>query len=274
MSEIIDNIDIVKVGTNVLVGKRADGSEHFKAGVMNDIGRQALGDNNVVIVSSGAITAGMMRTGMKKRPDKQDHMADLQRLASIGGPNLIAAWKQAIEWPSLGIGKFVGEVLLTKQELIGRGHREEREEALTVIHNMLSNRTVPVVNENDVIAHEEIAYGDNDTLAATLAARMAKDRKRFGKRIRLFLLSDVNGVYEDRQDSSSRIPVIADVALYRHLAEETDKENATGGMRTKFEAADIAKDAGLDMWIYNPADGHRERAVRMEIGTYFPASVR
>lgn len=262
MSEVIDNVDVVKVGTNVLVNKLVHGDERLNSQVFADIGRQAGGETNMVIVSSAAITAGMLATHTTMRPDKRTQMPELQRLASIGWRHILNEWDDAL------FRKTCGGLLLTKQEL---AHRHEREEALHVIHALLSHHEVPIVNENDAITHEEIAFGDNDTLAATLAAKIAKS-PLFGKNVRLFLLTDVGGVYKNINDPSTRVPMIGNIQANRHLAGEAGTGNGTGGMITKFDAAEIAQQAGVNMWIYNPAEGHRERAVRGEIGTYFPAA--
>ena len=262
MVKMLDHIDIIKVGTDVLVQEDRTGVRGLNQFAFRRVGRQLSGEGNNVLVTSAAIAAGMAVTRTKSRPDAASEMPELQRQASVGWLPIMSAWNQAIR------RKNIGSVLLTRQELDQEA--EERDEALRVIHTLLKHGEVPVINENDVIRHDEITFGDNDILAATLAACMARS-PLFGK-VRLFMMSSVNGVYEDVDDPRSRIPVIEDTASQRHLALETDSVNGTGGMISKFDAADIAGPAGVDIWILDPRSGsHRNRAVRGEIGTYFPA---
>lgn len=256
----IDNVDVLKVGTNLLMHHQGDG-EALNYDMFSRIAVQAFGEANVVIVSSAAITAGMAVTDTLVRPDKEAEMPELQRLASIGWRHVLNAWDASL------FRKTSGGLLLTRQDL---SHRRERQEALQVIHALLSHKDVPIVNENDAITHEEIAFGDNDRLAATLAASLAKSAL-FGSQVRLFLLSDVNGVYADRNNPASRIPVIANLEEYAHLAEGPDSDNGTGGMVTKFAAVAIAQAAGIDTWLYDPRLGKKQQALDLEIGTYFPA---
>ncbi len=107
---------------------------------------------------------------------------------------------------------------------------------------------MPIANENDAITHAEIAFGDNDTLAATYAAQIGASAL-FGKHIYLILLSDVYGVYRDKGDESTVIQTIDDIDEYQHLAGGSDSDNARGGMVTKFAAARIATKAGIPMRI-------------------------
>ena len=268
MEKIIDDVYVTKVGTNVLVNQNEDGSQSLNRSVLRSVGRQATVESNNVIVSSAAIAAGMIETGTMVRPDKRAKMPELQRLSSIGQRHILNAWGESIHHED------VGEVLLTRHTLdhnrAERHAEEERAEALKVIYTLLRHGEVPVVNENDAVTHDEISFGDNDILAATLAACMARS-SLFGN-VRLLLLSDVNGVYADKDDPGTRIPIIENTADYRDLAQESDSDNGTGGMVSKFDAADIAQAAGVDMWIFDPRNNaHRNQAMRGKIGTYFPA---
>jgi glutamate 5-kinase len=254
-----DRVDIDKVG-NLLVKRHEDGSESLDEAMFRSVAHMALSSTGRkrVIVSSAGITAGMIATGTKIRPDKNAEMVELQRLAGVGWLPLLQTWKETS-------GKNIGGMLLTKQDLEKNSVRQK--EVARVIHTMLGHGDLPVVNENDTVTHAEIAYGNNDPLAASLAAALMMH----GSDVRLFLLSDVNGVYADREDPTTRIPVIEDTAAYRHLALDTDSTLGSGGMVTKFDAADIAKAAGVDMWVFNPLDGEKTAALRGDIGTYFPA---
>ncbi len=259
MSRVVDRVDVDKVG-NLLIDRHRDGSESLNEAMFRRVAGMApsAAGRKRVLVSSAGITAGMIATGTRVRPDKRTDMPELQRLASVGWLPLLKTWEVATN-------KTIGGMLLTKQDL--ESSPERQREVSAVIHTMLDHGDQPVVNENDTVTHEEIAYGNNDPLAAILAASMLL----LGSDVRLFLLTNVNGVYADSQDPSTRIPVIEDTAAYRHLALDTDSELGTGGMLTKFDAADIAKAAGVDMWVFNPMDGEKADALRGDIGTYFPA---
>lgn len=270
-------VDILKVGGKILSYEGANGME-LNAITFQTVAEEiAHMDEDVALVTSAAIIGGMHATGTKERPDKHAEMPELQRLSSIGRRYVENAWSRAL------LGREIGGLSLTTRELDDEARREE---ALHVIQALFRHNETPVINENDAITHEEISFGSNDILAARLAARM-QESDLFGS-VRLFLLTDVNGVYDRRYtsaaaaysgdyydsplDPAKRIAVIEDTERYRHLAGGPDDDNTIGGMESKFQAADIAKDAGVDMWIYNPAYGRRSQAVKGEIGTYFPAS--
>jgi glutamate 5-kinase len=218
-------------------------------------------DFNVVLVSSGAITAGMVIKGMSERPNKTDDMSSLQYLSSIGWHHVLNAWSDVI-----GKDK-VGGLLLTNREL---GLNKERDEAMRVIYKYLKSGDTAIANENDAIAHDEIAFGDNDTLAAALTIQIANSTL-FGNNIRLILLSHVDGVYENPDDPNSVIiSRIENIEDYRHLAGDTSDPNGTGGMATKFNAAFVVNKHGIDMWV---ANGREEdviiRTLNGEVGTHF-----
>lgn len=265
--EVIDNVLILKVGTNTLIEKQADSSEKLDTASFERIGKQVLAlqeqGQHVIIVSSAAITAGMVEAGMSIRPQKATEMAKLQRLASIGWRHVLNEWDAALG------RSHIGELLLTKREL---AMDEERDEVLRVTHTLLSYGDVAIANENDAITHQEIAFGDNDTLAATFAAQIGRSIL-FGSNVRLMLLSDIDGVYADIEDAGSVIRRIDNIDEYAHLAGGTNGEYGTGGMITKFAAARIATASGVDMWIANGrAEQVIERALAGEIGTHFACS--
>ncbi len=263
MKDVIDNVLVLKVGTNTLVERTVDGSERLDKASFERLGRQVLelqdAGQSIVIVSSAAITAGMVEVGLKSRSTE---MSELQRLASIGWRHVLNAWDSALR------RKTIGELLLTQREL---GMSTERDEALRVTYTLLKHGDIAVANENDAITHEEIAFGDNDTLAATYAAQISRS-SLFGSNVRLVLLSDIDGVYGDVNDASSVIATIDDIGQFEHLAKGATSQNGTGGMVTKFSAAKIANANGVEMWV---ANGRIENAIQRtlngEIGTHFVA---
>jgi glutamate 5-kinase len=214
---------------------------------------------HIIVVSSGAITAGIVATDANERPSK-DKMPELQRLASIGWRYVLNAWAESL------IGNTVAEVLVTSHEL---SLESECRELAVVTHSILEHGDILIANENDVLAHQEIAIGDNDRLAAMFASLLKKS-SLFGNNINLVILSDVEGLYSDIQDKTSLITEVNDLDKYEHLAGNSGSKNGTGGMRTKFVAARIAKQAGITVYI---ANGRQEMAIQRsisgDIGTRF-----
>jgi glutamate 5-kinase len=254
---------VVKVGTSTLTETQEDGSERLDAESFRRIGKQIVeiqeSGVHVVLVSSAAITAGMASSGLTARPNKGTEVHELQRLASTGWRKVLNAWESALA------GKTIGELLITQHEL---DLDSERDELIRVICTLLSHGDIPIINENDAITHEEIAFGDNDILAASFAVRLHRSAM-FG-RVRLVILSDVDGVYTDKNDPGSVIKRIDDIDAYEHVAGKAASPNGTGGMKAKFKAAKLVTENGVEMWItHGRTDKAIQRALDNEIGTGF-----
>ena len=192
-----------------------------------------------VIVSSGAIAAGLERLGMASRPTD---MPSLQAAASVGQVALIETYASLFS----ARGVVVGQVLLTRHDT---GHREAYLHARDTFERLLDLRAVPIVNENDTVAVDEIRFGDNDTLAALVATMVGADL--------VIVLSDIEGLY----DADPRVS--AEAQLLEHVAELTDDlvaaaggagtEYGSGGMATKIEAARVLMKAGIPMVVCDGA---------------------
>ncbi len=197
-----------------------------------------------MIVSSGAIAAGLERLGMTARPTD---MPSLQAAASVGQVALIETYASFFS----ARGVVVGQVLLTRHDT---GHREAYLHARDTFERLLSMRAVPIVNENDTVAVDEIRIGDNDTLAALVATMIRADL--------VIVLSDIEGLY----DADPRVS--AEAQLLEHVAELTDDlvaaaggagtESGSGGMATKIEAARVLMKAGIPMVV---CDGARPNVI-------------
>jgi glutamate 5-kinase len=263
----IHDVLIVKVGTTTMF-KHEQGRERLDHDSLRHIGAQVLRlrerGTNVALVSSGAVTAGMEATGTLVRPKGDEAMPETQRLATIGWHRVLTAWERALGTTT------VGGLLITRREL--NLDTPEHDEVLRTTHTLLRHGDVPILNENDGITHAELShqsFGQNDTLAAIYAAQIAHS-EFFGKQVRLVLLSDVDGVYQDVKNPDSVIPEITDIAAFEHVAGGTNGVHGKGGMRTKFEAAQIATAAGVEMWVANGrTEDVIERAIAGEIGTHF-----
>lgn len=265
-TEVLDNVLVVKVGTTTMF-RHEDGRELLDHQAMKGVGGQVLRfrelGNHVAMVSSGAVTAGMEATNTAVRPTGDEAMPEVQRLATIGWRHVLNAWHDAM-------GVENGGLLVTRREL--DLNAPEHDEALRSTHTLLNHGEIPILNENDGITHGELSnesFGQNDTLSAIYAAQIAGS-ELFGKQVRLVLLSDVDGVYEDINDPSTLIREIDDLDEYMHVAGGSNGVHGKGGMKTKFDAAKIATAAGVEMWV---ANGQTENAIQLaldgEIGTHF-----
>lgn len=200
----------IAVIVEALVGARADGRE-------------------VVLVSSGAIAAGMGPLGMRSRPRD---LASQQAAASVGQGLLVEEYARQFQRHGLA----VGQVLLTVDDTTRQGTYRN---ALRTFDRLLELGVVPVVNENDTVATQEIRFGDNDRLAALVAHLVRADA--------LFLLSDVDALYT-AHPSSPGSERILEVTNLDELTADTSRRGSgvgTGGMTTKLEAARIAVGAGI-----------------------------
>ena len=185
----------------------------------------------VVLVSSGAIAAGLAPLGLARRPRD---LATQQAAASVGQGLLVHRYTEAFARHGL----TVGQVLLTADDVVRRAHYRNAQRTL---HRLLELGVVPVVNENDTVATDEIRFGDNDRLAALVAHLVRADL--------LVLLSDVDGLYDGdpRRTASRKIAEVrgdADLDGVR-LGRAGGTASGTGGMATKVEAARIAAAAGV-----------------------------
>jgi glutamate 5-kinase len=216
----------------------------------------------VVVVTSGAVAAGMARLGLAARPAV---LAQVQALAALGQAALMARYNE-------GFGRYdtaCAQILLTHEDLSHRGH------FLNIRHAMeaaLGMGLVPVVNENDTVATEELRFGDNDRLAAAIASVVGADL--------VVLLSDVDALYDSdpRTNAGARpvreVPLI-DAAI-RAMAGAPTSAVGTGGMTSKVAAAELAVEAGIPLIVAPGAEPDvLGRILRGEpVGTRFVATAR
>lgn len=251
---------IIKVGTNVLTTTHNE-SELLDDKVFKSIGKQARALTEkgfgVIIVSSGAITAGVISEN-KKRQDIKD-MVELQRYAARGWDLVIQKWKSALG------DNNVSSSLLTKREV----HTESmRKQALDVISCCLSHGDVFIVNENDTISDSEIRFGDNDTLAAALAKECVSSQ--IFQSVKLIMLTNKNGLNRVVSDDNTLIRQVSDIREVEQFVRDSDNVHSRGGMTSKIQAARTATSCGVETYI---ANGRYENvihcALNKQIGTYF-----
>ena len=217
-----------------------------------------LAGTEVILVSSGAIAAGLAPLGLSRRPAQ---LSSQQAAASVGQGLLMARYMQAFG----AHGVTVSQVLLTADDLIRRTHYANAHRAM---ERLLNFGVVPIVNENDTVASHEIRFGDNDRLAALVAHLVKADA--------LVLLSDVDALYDGPPKDGARR--ITDVNSPEDLKGVTIGRTGaagvgTGGMATKVEAAGIAAASGIPALVTSTANAAAALA-GADVGTWFAAGGR
>ncbi|MEI7452685.1 MAG: glutamate 5-kinase [Actinomycetes bacterium] len=230
---------VVKVGSSSLTLRDGGINEEAITALVAELAkRRALG-HQVVLVSSGSIAAGFPVLGLTQRPRD---LATQQASASVGQGMLIAQYSAAFA----EFGLTVGQVLLTAEDVTRRAHYGNAQRTL---FRLLELGVVPIVNENDTVATEEIRVGDNDRLAALVAHVVQADA--------LVLLSDVDGLYDGppTKGGSTLVPSIASNADLANLniGGAGDAGIGSGGMSSKVEAAQIATSAGIPVLLTSAA---------------------
>nr|HMN70232.1 glutamate 5-kinase [Rhodoblastus sp.] len=239
---------VVKVGSSLLVDSKAGGlKEAWLDALVDDLAVHHKRGADILVVSSGSIALGRSVLGLPKGALK---LEDSQAAAAVGQIALARTWAEALG--SHGI--TAGQILVT---LWDTEERRRYLNARATIERLLDMRAAPVINENDTVATSEIRYGDNDRLAARVAAMVSADC--------LVLLSDVDGLYTapPATDPKARLlPVVPRVtAEIEAMAGGAASELSRGGMRTKIEAGKIATGAGCAMIIASGKVDHPLRAI-------------
>lgn len=255
----IDNVDkiVVKVGTRLLTYKTGK----LNLGIIEKLVREIADLKNqgkdVVLVSSGAVGAGIGRLGLKKRPAATE---EKQALAAIGQGLLIQIYEKLFA----EYGHIVAQVLLTREDLEDR--RRYINSRNTLLH-LLKYGAIPIINENDTISTEEIEFGDNDKLSALVTTLINSDL--------LIILTTIDGLYTANPDLDPEATCISMVEGItpdiRNFAGKTGEMLAKGGMATKIDAAEITTASGIDMVI---ANGYEVNVIKRilegeQLGTFF-----
>ncbi|MBT2449147.1 glutamate 5-kinase [Streptomyces sp. ISL-43] len=251
---------VVKVGSSSLT-TAAGGLDADRVDALVDVLAKARsgGEKEIVLVSSGAIAAGLSPLGLRRRPTD---LARQQAAASVGQGLLVARYTASFA----RYGVRVGQVLLTTDDTSRRAHYRN---AYRTLDQLLAMGALPVVNENDTVATDEIRFGDNDRLAALVAHLVRADL--------LVLLSDVDGLYDGDPSLSgtSRIDEVHGPADIAHVTiGSVGKAGVgTGGMATKVEAARIAAAAGIPVVLTSASQAADALAGRAT-GTLFHSTGR
>jgi glutamate 5-kinase len=231
------NTLVLKIGTNLLADKSAGiNAERLDAIAQSVVKLRSLG-KNVAIVTSGAIGAGVAALKLSERPKT---IPEKQATAAIGQPLLMEAYETAFR----SHGQVIAQILMTKDDFTGRGRYVNAKNTFSAL---FGRGVVPIINENDTVAVEEIKLGDNDNLSAMVATLIGADI--------LLILSDIDGLYTDdpsKNPGAALVPVVEKLTpQIERLAKKSRSEMSTGGMVTKLQAAKRCMNAGIVMIIAN-----------------------
>lgn len=251
---------VFKVGTSTITHEETGGLDLVKLErfirILTDLHNQG---KDVIVVSSGAIGVGRKALGLGRKPDS---ISLKQACAAIGQSRLMTIYQKLFS----EYNQFTAQILMTKFTIV---NDTSRHNARNTFEELLNLGVIPIVNENDTVATDEIDFGDNDSLSAVVAAIAGADL--------LVLLSDIDGMYTDDPNRNpdaeliSYVESISDEMI--EMAKGPSTTLGTGGMSAKIYAAGIANDAGADMAIINGED--MDNILRLidgeELGTVFKA---
>src|SRR6266540_3281036 len=233
---------VVKLGTGVLTDHRKQPDLAQLEHLVAQVAAQRSAGKEIVLVTSGAVGAGMGALGYQRRPTD---LAELQACAAVGQSRLMATYEKLFSKFDLP----VAQVLLTHEDL---EHHERHLNARNTLVTLLSRGVVPIINENDAVSFTELKFGDNDKLSALVACLLPADL--------LVILTTVDGVIENFGRQSARVlPTIEHIDdTIEALAGGTDSATAVGGMASKIQAAKIAVRSGIPLVI---ASGKKKRVL-------------
>lgn len=251
---------VVKVGSSVLAGSEGAGlDEGAVRSLVDQIAELRRAGLQVILVSSGAISAGLQALGIQGKPR---NIPLKQAAAAVGQSRLIQAYQRWFQ----DKGIIVGQILLTHDDV---HHRARFLNARNTVFTMLAQGVLPIINENDSVSVEEIRFGDNDTLSALITPMVGADL--------LIILTDVDGLFDanPRKDPKARlIPEVDHIDEHTEaMADRETSEAGSGGMVTKLRAVKTVREAGVPAVV---AAGRREGVLQAilrgePIGTFFRA---
>jgi glutamate 5-kinase len=241
---------VLKLGSTTLT----QGTNKISRGKLEDLARQIntlMPDHEIIIVTSGAIAAAKHYIELTKG----NSIAVKQALAAIGQPVLMRFYQEVFN----DYGLKIGQCLLTYRDF---ENELSRSNTLDTINTLIENGYIPVINENDTIATDEIKFGDNDKLGALAASLLKADL--------LILASDIDGIYNGDPKKDKNVQLIKevhDLQSLNYLKEGSSVSSlGTGGISSKLEAARICKEHGVEMWIVNGGiEGFAAKALNNEI---------
>lgn len=247
---------VIKIGSSSLTGPDGKLSIGNLNALVDVISERKKEGKDVILVTSGAIAAGIAPLGLSSRPKD---LATAQAAASVGQGLLVARYAEAFAWH----GIRVGQILLTAEDTMRRNHYRNAQRAL---ERLLTLGIVPIINENDTVATDEIRFGDNDRLAALVSHIARADA--------MILLTDVDGLFDGppKREGSKRIPVVTSFAEIAEVEVTTKGSSVgTGGMVSKLESVRIATATGIPV-VLTLAANVRAALQGADVGTWFAVS--
>ena len=251
---------VFKVGTSTLTHEETGALDLVKmekfVRILTDLHNQG---KEIVVVSSGAISVGRKALSLKERPQERSMK---QACAAVGQIRLMTVYQKLFS----EYNQNTAQILMTKVTI---ANDTSRHNAQNTFRELLNMGVIPIVNENDTVATDEIDFGDNDYLSSIVSASVKADL--------LVLLSDIDGLYTDdpnKNKDAKLIPLVERITdEMLEMAKGPASDVGTGGMSSKLGAAGIANDAGADMIIINGDDMENLNKLLAgeEIGTLFTA---
>ncbi|MCC6933259.1 MAG: glutamate 5-kinase [Deltaproteobacteria bacterium] len=228
---------VIKIGSRVLIDTHGKKEIERISRLVSDIVQIQKRGVEVVIVSSGAVGAGIGELGFKSRPK---NIPELQMTAAVGQSSLLSLYDRLFKEQ----GVIIGQVLLTHDDL---KDRERHLHTRNALFTMLEQKVVPIINENDTVAVNEIRFGDNDMLASLVAMLIEADV--------LIILSSTDGVKQENNGGEVKVPFISAIdERVLGLAHGKNGELSTGGMRSKLEAIKMVIDSNIPAMIVKGQD--------------------
>ncbi|MFW6149430.1 MAG: glutamate 5-kinase [Atribacterota bacterium] len=228
---------VIKIGTSTIMKNNKEINISTLEKITTIIASLHQQKKEIVIVSSGAIGVGSSRMALTRKPER---LEDKQATAAIGQGFLMHLYEELFSKYNIS----VGQVLLTRRDCEDNIQRYNTKNTFNALFRF---KAIPIVNENDTIAVEEIVYGDNDTLSAVVSVLIKADL--------LIMLSDTDGLYSDdprKNKKANKISFIEDIsANIESFACGAGSAFGTGGMRTKISAAKLATEHGINVAIFH-----------------------
>ena len=228
---------VIKAGSSLVSGNHEGVNIDFISQLASQIDFLRKSKQEVIIISSGAVAKGMNDLGLEKRPDQ---LATLQACAAVGQRGISEIYQKTFE----KLGYTTGQVLITHDDI---ANRTRYLNAKNTIEALLELGIIPIVNENDCVATEEISFGDNDRLGAALAGLIRADR--------FVMLTDQDGIFTDDPSKNKEAKLLGLINLDDENIDLSQQLNSTsgllgrGGMKTKIEAARISLNSGAATWV-------------------------
>ncbi|MFH1612179.1 MAG: glutamate 5-kinase, partial [bacterium] len=228
---------VIKIGTSLITTSNCIFNEKYLENISSQITKIISSEKEVILVTSGAVGSGLLKLNIKHKPK---NIPVIQAIAAVGQTQLMNIYEKFFKEQGL----IVGQVLLTSEDFTNRTRYLN---AMNTIFSLLKLKVIPIINENDAVAIDEIKFGDNDNLSAQVANLIEADL--------LVILTDVDGLYDNNPHKSKNVQIIKEVKKIddeiKSFAGGSHSLTGKGGMITKLQAAKIVTESGIAMIIAN-----------------------